>query len=162
MKLKELRIKNFAGMKEATVRFDAGNGLPQTAEGDFPVDPGSANGASLIIDVLDWVLFGNEPRIPELGGTEARAIELEFDNFAVHRKVRTGTPGVALRFFRYGSNRFACVATVKELSEETLDQTQERIEDATGCSDISKFRDYLLQNAAESSDSSPRSISKAP
>jgi hypothetical protein len=149
MKLQELRIKNFAGMKKAIVRFDAVNGLPETAEGDFPADPGSEYGTMLIIDALDWVLFGNEPRVPELGEMEACAMELEFDNFAVHRKVGTGTSGVALRLFQYGSNRFACVATVKELSMETLDQTQERIEGATGCSDISRFRDYLLENIAE-------------
>jgi hypothetical protein len=148
MKLKELRIKNFAGMKEATVRFDALNGLPETAEGDFPADPGSEYGTKLIIDALDWVLFGNEPRGRELQGIEARAMELEFDKFAVHRKVGTGTSGVALRFFRYSTSQFCCAATVRELSMETPDQTQKRIEEATGCSDISNFRDYLLKNAA--------------
>jgi hypothetical protein len=149
MKLKELRIKNFSGMKEATVRFDALNGLPETAEGDFPADPGSEYGTTLVIDALDWVLFGNEPGGQELEGLDARSMELEFDNFAVHRKVGTGTSGAALRFFRYGTNRFSCAATVRDLSMETLDQTQQRIEDATGCSDISNFRDYLLKNAAD-------------
>ena len=151
MKLKELRIRNFAGVGKADLRFD-GNGfaLVEGTEHDFPYDPESDTGKSLVFDALDWVLFGNARQDPGCGeGTKARtladgcSVQLDFDDYSVHRTREEGLPGFSLRFFKYDPNPFCCATTVKEVTGETTESIQKQIEDAIG------FSEFLQSSGAD-------------
>jgi hypothetical protein len=144
MKLKELRIRNFAGITKADLRFeDHYFALVEGIEQDFPCDPESDAGKSLVFDALDWVLFGNARRDPGCGeGVMAKTVrsgccvQLDFDNYSIHRTFEDGFPGFSLRFFKYDPNPFCTVTTVKELTGETTEAIQKRIEDAIGFSEF--------------------------
>jgi hypothetical protein len=142
MKLKELRIRNFAGITKADLRFeDQGFVLVGGLEHDFPHDPESDIGKSLVFDALDWVLFGNARRDPGCGeGVMARtiangcSIQLDFDDYSVHRTHGEGFPGYSLRLFKYDPNPFCAATTVQEIKGETTGEVQKQIEDAIGFS----------------------------
>jgi hypothetical protein len=154
MKLKELRVRNFAGIKKADLRFEnQAFVLVEGVEQGFPCDPGSDAGKSLVFDVLDWVLFGNSRRDPGCGeGVMARtvgngcSVQLDFDDYSIHRNYVEGAPGFSLRFFKYDPAPFCCAATVKEFTGETTEAIQKRIEDAIG---FSKFLSTSDQNEAK-------------
>lgn len=142
--MKELRTRGFLGVTEARLTFGQTRGVSiQTAEGDFP---GTVSAAEFALEALDWVLFGRlQPG--RATGMECSA-ELEFDRFAVHRKTIPEPPGIVLRFFKYSSNPYACVATVKDLTAKTLEETQVGIANAIGITDISGLR-HLDDGSAE-------------
>jgi len=139
MHLKELRIKNFLRVKEARLIF----GQP----GALTVEAAEADGAStvrateLALDALSWVLFGElQPgRALEVGCSA----ELEFDHFAVHRKTTSEPPGTILRLFQYSPNPYGCVATVRDLTAKTVEETQREILKTIGFSDIAGLRDWF-------------------
>ena len=144
MKLKELRIRNFAGIRKADLIFeDHSIALVKSSEHDFPCDPQSEAGKSLVFDALDWVLFGNARRDPGCAeGIMARtvangcSVQLDFDNYSIHRNFLEGSPGFSLRFFKYDPNPFCAVTTVKEMSGETTEAVQRMIEKAIGFSEF--------------------------
>lgn len=144
MNLKELRIRNFAGIRKADLRFeDQRFALVGGLEHDFPCDPESDTGKSLIFDALDWVLFGNARREPGCGeGVMAKTvpngcgIQLDFDDYSVHRTWAEGFPGFTLRFFKYDPNPFCAATTVEEIAGETTEAVQKQIEDAIGFSEF--------------------------
>jgi len=142
MKMKELRIRNFAGIRKADLRFaDQVFTLVGESENDFPCNPESDAGKSLVFDALDWVLFGNARRDPGCAeGIAAKTVaegcnvQLDFDDYSVHRTFAEGFPGFALRFFKYDPNPFCCATTVQEITGRTNKTVQEMIEDAIGFS----------------------------
>ncbi len=144
MKLKELRIQNFSGIAKATLRFDELGRLSSAVDGDFPGLTGGGTGKPLLLAALDWVLFGREAQPQEAPIHNECSVELEFDNYAVYRKRKQDTPGASLRLFKYGSNSYCCVATVKDLSTEKVEETQKTIEEIIGFSDISFLADHIL------------------
>jgi hypothetical protein len=149
MNLKELRIRNFAGIRKADLRFENGGFTPVAGlEHDFPSDPESDGGKSLIFDALDWVLFGNARRDPGCGeGVMARtvangcSVQLDFDDYSVHRTYAEAAPGFAVRFFKYDPNLFCAATTVQEITGETPAAVQKMIEDAIGFSEFLESSD---------------------
>jgi DNA repair exonuclease SbcCD ATPase subunit len=149
MKLKELRIRNFAGITKADLRLeDQSFVLIGGSDHDFPCDPENDEGKSLIFDALDWVLFGNARQDPGCGeGVMARSVpngcsvQLDFDDYSVHRTFAEGFPGFTLRLFKYDPNPFCSVTTVKEMTGETTDAVQKLIEDAIGFSEFLQSSD---------------------
>lgn len=123
MHLKELRIRGFQGVTEARLTFGQTGGVTiEAANGDFP---SAANSSEFVLEALDWVLFGR--LLPGRSTGEGCSGELEFGEFAVHRKTIPEAPGMMLRLFKYSSNPYACAATVKDLTAKTLEETQKEI-----------------------------------
>lgn len=137
MRPQELRIKNFAGIEEATVRFDDAVGMRIESNGNFPEND---RAKELILQALDWVLFGNAA---DGTGDKDCAVVFEFDNYGVHRKCGKEPSENSLRLFKYASGLFCCATTVKELTAESVEETREKIVEVTGFSDVSRLRDYV-------------------
>jgi len=139
MKLKQLRIRNFSGIHNAVVHFGENGNMTQTVEGDFPVDAAADAGKELVLDAVGWALFGT----PGAAAEPNSAVVLEFDNYGVHRKIDSGSGATSLRLFGYETLKFACAATVRELSAKDVAQTQQEINKLIGCSDIGTLRGIL-------------------
>ncbi|MCE5336239.1 MAG: hypothetical protein LLG06_16780 [Desulfobacteraceae bacterium] len=140
MNLKELRIRNFSGIKNATLYFEGNGNRVQRIEGDFPGTPPDEVDREKILDAVAWTLFGTSQN----GSEHGRSVVLEFDHFSVHRKDPNGSGEVSLRLFGYETNQFACAATVKDLSTETVSKTQDEINKIVGCTDIGALRGSLF------------------
>ncbi len=137
MRPQELRIKNFAGIREATVRFDDAAGMQIESDGNFPED---GRAKELILQALDWVLFWNAA---DGTGEKDCSVIFEFDNYGVHRKCGKEPSEDSLRLFKYASGLFCCATTVKELTAESIEETRKKIVEAIGFSDVSPLRDYV-------------------
>jgi len=139
MDLKELRVKNVSGVKEARLIFDQnGNVSIEPGNGNFPCDRSAREFA---LEALGWVLFGELK--PDARIEEGCSAEFEFDNFAVYRKCIPDPPGISLRLFRYGTNRYCCATTVRDLTTKTVEETQREIVNTVGFSDVQALRDML-------------------
>jgi hypothetical protein len=55
---------------------------------------------------------------------------------------------MVLRFFKYSSNPYACVATVKDLTAKTVEETQLGIVNTIGITEISGLK-HLFDGRAE-------------
>lgn len=131
MNLKELRIGFFEGISSAEIRFEKGRivsdgGLSGRV---FRVDR-SREDMDALFDALRWVLFGAGHREPAEASARPRAVQLDFDMYSIHRN-RADT-GDLLRFYRF---RGESVPAIEDLTQETMEKTQQLIEQTLGISE---------------------------
>ncbi len=137
MNLKEIRTRNFPGLADCFFRFNNGDFIPVNAP-----EPGCGLRSRYIVDALTWVLFGavgtddGNNRI-DYAEMDDCSVEVDFDNYSVHRAKRKNPSGMSVRLFEYTDYVFCCAHTVKELSAGKTEETQRLIEKKIGFSDPS-------------------------
>lgn len=137
MNLKEIRTRNFPGLADSFFRFDNGDCFPVNAPA-----PGCSLRSRYIVDALTWVFFGftgtdHGDNGIEYADMDDCSVEVDFDNYSVHRAKKKNPSGMSVRLFEYTDYVFCCAHTVKELSADRNEETQRLIERKIGFSDPS-------------------------